>query len=105
MARTQVIDKLANMIAEIRLAHPVRVGIDGVDCAGKTKLAEELIKAHDIDPGELLVKEGEAPPGLAGTPPGAPPAMPPVGVGRTPAKPRIRPEEALPGRAMAGGQP
>jgi hypothetical protein len=31
------------MIAAISLKHPVRVGIDGVDCAGKTVLANELV--------------------------------------------------------------
>jgi len=71
------------------------------------KLAEELIKAHDIDPDELLTKREVAPPGAPGAPgapeEGMPPAIPPVGVGRSPAKPRIAPEEALPGRAMAGG--
>ena len=31
------------MIAAVRLAHPTRVGIDGVDGAGKTALADELV--------------------------------------------------------------
>lgn len=67
------------------------------------ELASMLIKAHDEDTDKLLL-EGERAMvnpmmgGGAGTP-----AMPPVGVGRTPAK--IKPEEALPGRAMAGGPP
>ena len=43
MTRVAVIDRLAAMIASIRLDHPVRVGIDGVDCAGKTVLADELV--------------------------------------------------------------
>ena len=43
MSRVDVIDRLAAMIAVIRLDHPVRVGIDGVDCAGKTVLADELV--------------------------------------------------------------
>jgi uridine kinase len=43
MSRGDVIDRLAAMIAAIRLEHPVRVGIDGVDCAGKTVLADELV--------------------------------------------------------------
>ena len=32
------------MIADIRLNHPVRVGIDGVDASGKTTLADELVE-------------------------------------------------------------
>lgn len=37
-----MISKLADTIAGLRLGHPVRVGVDGVDCAGKTVLADEL---------------------------------------------------------------
>lgn len=44
MEKTKVISELADIINEIRLTHPVRVGIDGVDCAGKTMLAEELVE-------------------------------------------------------------
>ena len=44
MKRPDAISQLADMIAAIRLEHPVRVGIDGVDCAGKTMLADELIE-------------------------------------------------------------
>ena len=43
MSRSQVISELADMIAEIHLDHPVRIGIDGVDASGKTMLAEELV--------------------------------------------------------------
>jgi uridine kinase len=43
MSRTNVISLLADRIAGIRLDHPVRVGIDGVDCAGKTVLADQLV--------------------------------------------------------------
>lgn len=43
MGRSEVIERLADAIAVIRLDHPVRVGIDGVDCAGKTVLADELV--------------------------------------------------------------
>ncbi len=42
MNRRDVISRLAGMIADIRLGHPVRVGIDGVDAAGKTVLSDEL---------------------------------------------------------------
>jgi uridine kinase len=44
MTRTEAISQLADIIAAIRLEHPVRVGIDGVDCAGKTMLADELVE-------------------------------------------------------------
>lgn len=44
MERGRVIAELADVIAAIRCGHPVRVGIDGVDCAGKTMLADELVE-------------------------------------------------------------
>jgi uridine kinase len=44
MKRAKAISRLADMIASIHLDHPVRVGIDGVDCAGKTMLADELVE-------------------------------------------------------------
>jgi len=43
MKRTQAIEKLAGEIARINRPHPVRVAIDGVDAAGKTTLADELV--------------------------------------------------------------
>jgi uridine kinase len=43
LKRQHAIAHLADTIAGIRLDHPVRVGIDGVDCAGKTVLADELV--------------------------------------------------------------
>ena len=43
MQRPQLLENLTGRIAEIRLPHPVRVAIDGVDAAGKTTLAEELV--------------------------------------------------------------
>lgn len=68
------------------------------------ELVSMLIKAHDEDTDKLLNKQGAMPPpGLPGGEGGAPPSMPPVGVNRSPAK--IRPEDALEGRAMAGGSP
>jgi len=67
------------------------------------ELARMLIVAHDEDPDKLLAKKQQAGPG--GQQGGMPPAMPPVGVGRSAPSPGIRPEEALPGRAMAGGSP
>jgi hypothetical protein len=35
MSRSKVISELADMIAEIHLDHPVRLGIDGVDASVK----------------------------------------------------------------------
>jgi uridine kinase len=35
---------LAAVIAAVSLKHPTRVGIDGVDAAGKTSLADELVE-------------------------------------------------------------
>jgi len=56
---------------------------------------------------KLLVKpqpQGQVPPGMAQQQQGMPgQQMPPVGVNRSPANTRIAPEQALPGRAMAGG--
>ncbi len=43
MLRTQAISDLTDMTTCIRLNHPVRVGIDGVDASGKTMLADELV--------------------------------------------------------------
>lgn len=42
MERPLLIDVLVARIASVRRPHPVRVGIDGVDGAGKTTLADEL---------------------------------------------------------------
>ena len=42
-ARLHVLYQLACRIASIKLSHPVRVAIDGVDAAGKTMLADELV--------------------------------------------------------------
>jgi uridine kinase len=40
--RQFVIEQLAEMIARIKMEHPVRVAVDGVDAAGKTMLTDEL---------------------------------------------------------------
>jgi uridine kinase len=42
LSRKQAVDQLAALVAAIRLPHPVRVAIDGIDAAGKTTLADEL---------------------------------------------------------------
>jgi len=41
--RDGILEQLAEMIIRIKLPHPVRVAIDGVDAAGKTTLADELV--------------------------------------------------------------
>jgi uridine kinase len=40
--RDRVLDEVANQIVSIRLPHPVRVAVDGIDAAGKTKFGDEL---------------------------------------------------------------
>lgn len=42
-ARMDALNHLAALIAAIKLPHPVRVAIDGIDAAGKTTLADELV--------------------------------------------------------------
>jgi uridine kinase len=43
-ARASFLEQLAALIAAVRLDHPTRVAIDGVDGAGKTMLADELVE-------------------------------------------------------------
>ena len=43
MNRSVLLRELATRITQIEWTHPVRVAIDGVDAAGKTTLAEELV--------------------------------------------------------------
>ncbi len=40
--RKEILNKIAHAISKIDLAHPVRVGIDGLSASGKTVLADEL---------------------------------------------------------------
>jgi uridine kinase len=42
VSRAECLERLASAIAAVRLEHPTRVAIDGVDGAGKTRLADEL---------------------------------------------------------------
>lgn len=42
--RAAVLEQLAAAIAGVRLDHPTRVAIDGVDGSGKTTLADELVE-------------------------------------------------------------
>jgi uridine kinase len=43
MTRAALLEQLAAAIAAVRLDHPTRVAIDGVDGSGKTTLADELV--------------------------------------------------------------
>jgi len=43
MSLIQILEKLSATILAIQTDHPLRVGIDGVDAAGKTHLANELV--------------------------------------------------------------
>ncbi len=42
MTRAQLLDQLTALIVAIPCSHPLRVAIDGIDAAGKTRLADEL---------------------------------------------------------------
>jgi uridine kinase len=42
--RDRLLQRLADLIAAVERPHPVRVAIDGVDGAGKTVLADELVR-------------------------------------------------------------
>lgn len=43
MNRDQLLIRLANLILQVECPHPLRVAIDGIDTAGKTTLADELV--------------------------------------------------------------
>lgn len=43
MDRTELLEQVDLIITEVDLPHPVRVGIDGIDGAGKTTIADELV--------------------------------------------------------------
>ncbi len=43
MKRAVLIEELASYITQVGKPHPIRVAIDGVDAAGKTSLADELV--------------------------------------------------------------
>jgi uridine kinase len=42
--RQRLLDRLAHAIAAVSRPHPVRVALDGVDAAGKTSLADDLVR-------------------------------------------------------------
>jgi len=41
--RLSIVEKLSKIISAIKVPHPIRVAIDGIDAAGKTKLGDELV--------------------------------------------------------------
>lgn len=43
MPRAHTLERLADLLAAVKRPHPVRVAIDGIDAAGKTTLADELV--------------------------------------------------------------
>ena len=48
MKRQALLKQLTEMINRVKLDHPIRVAIDGVDAAGKTNLADEFAKELKI---------------------------------------------------------
>ena len=44
LTRAEMLERLAQAIAGVRLGHPTRVAIDGVDGSGKTTLADDLVE-------------------------------------------------------------
>lgn len=44
MNRDQLLNQSADLINQVECAHPLRVAIDGIDAAGKTTLADELVQ-------------------------------------------------------------
>ena len=46
--RRLIVQQIAERVDGIVAPHPVRVGIDGIDCSGKTTLADELRAAVDV---------------------------------------------------------
>ena len=55
MDRSILLGRLADTIASIDRRHPIRVGIDGVDAAGKTTMADELA-ARLSDCGRQIIR-------------------------------------------------
>jgi len=43
MLRSQMLDEVSKIILSKKTDHPIRVAIDGIDTAGKTKLSKELV--------------------------------------------------------------
>ena len=56
--RKEILNKIARAIGKIELAHPVRVGIDGLSASGKTVFADELASVLQ-DEGKIVVRTGQ----------------------------------------------
>lgn len=54
MKRAELLGELASRITGIRRDHPLRVAIDGVDAAGKTTLADELVAPLESRGAEVI---------------------------------------------------
>jgi len=44
VSHPQILQQLADLIVSVNRHHPIRVAIDGIDAAGKTTLADELVR-------------------------------------------------------------
>jgi uridine kinase len=55
MPRQEFLHALTRSIAGFHCGHPIRIGIDGVDAAGKTRLADELV-APLIEKGRSVIR-------------------------------------------------
>ena len=55
MTRSACLQQLAAAITAVERGHPTRVAIDGVDAAGKTTLADELVP-HLADTGRQVIR-------------------------------------------------
>ncbi len=55
ITHTRLVHQLADLIAMVDRTHPVRVAIDGVDAAGKTTLADELVQPLE-DRGRAVIR-------------------------------------------------
>jgi uridine kinase len=55
MTRTELLNRLSQLIQQIKKSHPTRVAIDGVDNAGKTTLANSLAKKL-VDTGRSIIR-------------------------------------------------
>jgi uridine kinase len=54
VTRKELVERLAGRIAAVERAHPVRVAIDGIDAAGKTTLADELVRPLEARGREVI---------------------------------------------------
>ena len=52
--RVKIVTELAGLISKVKQTYPVRVGIDGVDCSGKTMLGNELAEILGASQREVI---------------------------------------------------